>query len=79
MSPSDILWLAKEFGVAAGLLAYLFWTENNNRTDRNKRDEAHLQFRRERLEADKDEIESRNRLAGALSALATIITGKPHV
>jgi hypothetical protein len=66
-------------GFGGLLLGYMVWKETNDRKDRAKREEDHAQYRRERLEADKDETESRNRLATALSALATIITGRPHV
>jgi hypothetical protein len=81
MEISEILKLGGQLGLSGALLAYIAWIESNNRRDRNRRDELHIAFHRERLEADKDETESRNRLATALSSLATIITGgnRPNV
>lgn len=74
------LWqMASGFGMGGLLLCYMVWKETNDRKDRAKREDEHAQFRRERLEADKEETESRNKLAASLSALATIITGRPHV
>jgi hypothetical protein len=79
MGIPDIWQLASSFGFGGIMLAYVVWKETNDRKDRNRRDDEHAVFRRERLEADKDEIESRLKLASALSALATIITGRAHV
>lgn len=79
MGSGDIWQLATNLGFGGLMFAYLVWKETNERADRRKREDDHKQFRRERLDADKDETESRNKLATSLSALATIITGRPHV
>jgi hypothetical protein len=79
MGVKEIIQLGMQFGISGLLIGYIFWTEWNNRRDRLAREDKLAAERKERLEADKEETESRVKLATSLSALATIIQGRPHV
>lgn len=67
-----MLQLAGQFGPMGLLVAYLIWREM--RDDRRRRELAS-----ERCEIDKADIAAREKLAASLSALSTIIQGRPHV
>lgn len=58
--------------LAGVLLIYLFWREKNDREDRKRREDR-------QAEIDKADIESREKLATAMSALSTLIQARPNV
>lgn len=79
MEFSAIVELAKLFGLPGLLVGVIFWLESNNRKDRLRREDALAAERKERLEADKEETESRNKLTGALEALKVVVMGRSNV
>jgi len=72
MVADQILQLGMQFGAAGVLCGYLVWRDCRN--DRWRRE-----FQQDRLEADKAETTSREKLASALTALSMFIQGKHNV
>ncbi len=72
MGAADVLQLASQFGLSGVLMAFLFWDRKCERDDRKRREERQAAI-------DEKDIESREKLATAMSALSTIIQARPHV
>lgn len=90
MDLNAVAQLAAQFGASGVLVGYLIWrdTRHDKWRQTHEQDKAATEqkHREERLAADRErtaeiraETSSREKLAGALSALATFITGRPHV
>lgn len=90
MMPEQLLQIAGQFGAAGFLVGFLVWRDIRydkwRQTHEQDKATAEQKHREERISADRErsaeiraETSSREKLAGALSALATVITGRPHV
>jgi hypothetical protein len=69
MNLPDFVQLVGQFGVAGVLVIYLVW-------DGQQKAKWLQKHRDERLQADKDETASREKLASALTALTMVIEGR---
>jgi len=72
MGTADLLQLAQAFGPAGVFVFYLIWREGSERKERIAREAA-------RIELDKAEVASRERLASSLTALSMVIQGRANV
>lgn len=72
MGLNEILSLAGQYGANGLFVAYLIWRESAER--RERRDQATA-----RIELEKAEIASRERLASSLTALSMVIQGRANV
>lgn len=72
MGISDALQLGAQFGPLGVLVFFLMWRESRNDKWREKHEQ-------DRLEADKAETSSREKLASALTALTMVVQGRGHV
>jgi hypothetical protein len=69
MGWQDLVQLIGQFGVSGCLVAYLVW-------DGQRKDKALQRHREERLQADREETASREKLASVMTALTMVIEGR---
>jgi hypothetical protein len=83
MGVSDVLQMAGQYGSTGLLVAYLIWSEQRRDKQRASARAAELAERAaeraERVEIEKADIASREKLAISLTALSMVIQGRPHV
>jgi hypothetical protein len=72
MTFADIIAAGGALGVPGMLIAYIVWTDTNNRKDRREHHERNMAVQ-------KDAIDANMKIATALEALKIIITGGRNV